>query len=315
MSGVDDLCGCLAVCCTCCCVGCNEASGLFCFYKSCNCCSRRRMNDNEFEQTVEELYTPGKDGIGAAHAAHVLELEPLGSSTTVRDRDGPVNAQPAARPSMEARRPRRSADGDAPNPNPNSNANANAEGERVPGEPRSERRDRTREWVHAHSKSEPGVGGLGEGGGSGGRPRERSRSRPRSKSHAEGAMGGAQQQPHIQQQPPVPRAAGGSMRERERERGERPSDAEAYAHAWKRSQDEPREPAEGAGAGVQREESSKRADSWVRERHRDQEEYERRATNSPPRLDIPASLRPGRPSSWGPLQPEPLAAEERGSPK
>lgn len=237
------------------------------------------MDDKDFERTVEELYAHGKDSPDAAGPGtqtHVLELQPRGAS---KGTDGSVSAQPAPRPSMEAP-PRPSLDG-APG------------AERIPGEPRAERRDRTREWVHAHSASEPGIGAV------------RARSRPRSRSQADGGAQGQGKE--------GPKTPGGSMRAKGKE--PLPSDAQAYVQSWKRSQDGgPREGAEG-GAGaeavpmpvpsVHREGSSGRT---LRE-EQDEERLERSGT-SPPRLDIPASLRPGRPSSWTPsqLQLEPQAA-------
>ncbi|OJT10688.1 hypothetical protein TRAPUB_12781 [Trametes pubescens] len=243
------------------------------------------MGDKDFERTVEELYAHGKDdasapGPGPGTQTHVLELQPRGASAS-KGTDGSVSAQPAPRPSMEAP-PRPSLE------------------ERVPGEPRAERRDRTREWVHAHSASEPGVDAV------------RARSRPRSKSQADGIARGGQ----------GPKTPGGSMRAPGKEgRAALPSDAQAYVQSWKRSQDGgPREGVVDGQAGAEavpvivsvpslhREESLRTR----REAQERQEEEERsgRSGTSPPRLDIPASLQPGRPSSWTPsqLQLEPQAA-------
>lgn len=247
------------------------------------------MNDQEFERTVEELYAHGKDSPDAAGPGtqtHVLELQPRGAS---KGTDGSVSAQPAPRPSMEAP-PRPSLDG-APGV------------ERIPGEPRAERRDRTREWVHAHSASEPGIGAM------------RARSRPRSRSQADG---GAQEQGQQ-----APRTPGGSMRAKGKG-APLPSDAQAYVQSWKRSQDGgPREGGEGAvGAesvpvpSVHREGSGRTR----REEQEEEGEEERfgRSGTSPPRLDIPASLRPGRPSSWTPsqlqLEPQAAAGQAGGAP-
>ncbi|KAH9854569.1 hypothetical protein C2E23DRAFT_752738 [Lenzites betulinus] len=287
MSGFDDLCACFAMC-TCCCAACNEASGLFCFYKSCFCCNRRSMNDNDFERTVEELYAPQKDTThapndAAAHRAHILELETRAPGTGT-DTTTVVNAQPGARPSMEAR---------------------------AVGEPRGERRDRTREWVsaHAHSKSDAPQAA----------PREHSR--PRSKSHVDGDAA------RLDGEGAVPGVGGGSGSVRGRPRvpaqGEA-SDAQAYATAWKKSLDGgardaasvrevpevPDDRAEvqstpGKGEGGDSEEQASIAQAAPLERK-----------SSAPRLDIPASLRPGRPSSWMPSQFEipfqPQAAGEQG---
>ncbi|KAI0356884.1 hypothetical protein OH77DRAFT_1495156 [Trametes cingulata] len=262
MSGVDDLCGCLAICCSCCCIGCNEASGIWCFYRSCSCGTRRGMRDTEFERTVEELYAPNKAGSPNPDpaSAHVLELQPRG-----KDAERVTSQQPGPRPSMEARSREGERDSRA------------GEAERVPGEPRSERRERTREWVHAHSLSEPGTNEPS-------RPRSRSRSRPRSKSHAEDSPTSTQQT----------RAPGGSLRVPKRERsghGQQPSDAQAYAHAWQRSQEEGRE---GDAERTSAESSGTRVDGRPR---REEREEERAPPPPPPRLDIPASLRPGRPTS------------------
>lgn len=240
------------------------------------------MDDKDFERTVEELYAHGKDSPDAAGGpgtqTHVLELQPRGAS---KGTDGSVSAQPAPRPSMEAP-PRPSLDG-----------------ERIPGEPRAERRDRTREWVHAHSASEPGIGAV------------RARSRPRSRSQADGGV------PQGKEGPKTP---GGSMRAKGKgEHAPLPSDAQAYVQSWKRSQDGgPREGVEG-GKGEEAVPmpvpvSSVHREGNGRTRREEQEEEgeERpgRSGTSPPRLDIPASLRPGRPSSWTPsqLQLEPQAA-------
>lgn len=243
------------------------------------------MDDKDFERTVEELYAHGKDSPdapgGPGTQTHVLELQPRGAS---KGTDGSVSAQPAPRPSMEAP-PRPSLDG-APG------------AERIPGEPRAERRDRTREWVHAHSASEPGIGAV------------RARSRPRSRSQADGGAQGQGKE--------GPKTPGGSMRAKGKE--PLPSDAQAYVQSWKRSQDGgPRQGVEGKVEeavpmpvpvpSVHREGSGRtRRDEQALEEG--EEERAGRSGTSPPRLDIPASLRPGRPSSWTPsqLQLEPQAA-------
>ncbi|KAI0372532.1 hypothetical protein BV20DRAFT_964129 [Pilatotrama ljubarskyi] len=264
MAGIDDFCRSLALCCSCCCIGCNEASGIWCFYRSCSCRSRRGMNDTDFERAVEELYTPNKTaspGPGAhlePASSHVLELQPRG-----KDAERVTSSQPAPRASMEARS--REGGGD--------NHKDGERPERVPGEPRSERRERTREWVHAHSLSEPGTNSLI-------RPRSRSRSRPRSKSHADDSPSTSPQQT---------KAPGGSLRAPRKERsaghGQQPSDAQAYAHAWQRSQ-------EGREGHVERT-SAESSGTRVEERPKEREE----SRPAPPRLEIPASLRPGRPPS------------------
>ncbi|KAI0649915.1 hypothetical protein C8Q79DRAFT_1033999 [Trametes meyenii] len=234
MSGVDDLCTCIAACFSCCFLGCNEASGIWCFYRSCGCRSRKTMNDKDFENTVEELYTHHKfEGDPAAVRAHVIELQPLENPASGKDA---VNTQPARRASMEAgRTPAAAGEGGT--------------AERVPGEPRSERRDRTREWVHAHSASEPAATADA-------RPRARSRSRPpehhRSKSHADAR---SQREREREREPHTP---GGSMRDpspraQAPEAGtghaQQPSDAQAYVHAvedaWKRSEESERPPESG----------------------------------------------------------------------
>ncbi|KAI0827360.1 hypothetical protein BC628DRAFT_1409732 [Trametes gibbosa] len=295
MSGFDDLCACFAVLCSCCCVSCNEASGLFCFYKSCNCCSRRSMDDNDFERTVEELYAPDKDGTRSANAAaiqraHILELEPRSGGTgtgtgTGTSRDATVCAQPGARPSMEAPGGRRSADEHV-----DGGAAAVARDEGGAGEPRGARRERTREWVnaHAHSKSEPG-GDAPPG----------SASRPRSRSHVDGAA---------REEGRGAKAGGGSVRGLPRPLGQGQgkggaSDAQAYVdaveRAWKKSGDEG--PRDAALPGEKGE---------VRPSPEPASSVERKA--SAPRLDIPASLRPGRPSSWQ-LSFQPQAASEHSA--
>ncbi|KAI0672293.1 hypothetical protein C8Q78DRAFT_740529 [Trametes maxima] len=288
MSGVDDLCACIAACFSCCFLGCNEASGIWCFYRSCGCRSRKTMNDKDFENTVEELYTHNKfEGDPAAVRAHVIELQPLGGPATGKDT---VNTQPARRTSMEARTPA---------------AGGGGGGERVPGEPRSERRDRTREWVHAHSASEPAATANAQP-----RPRSRSRSRPpehyRSKSHAD-----TRSQREREREPRTP---GGSMRGpraqappgAETGHAQQPSDAQAYVHAvedaWKRSEESER-PLEGSrernGAQV-----DMRGEAKAEGENENEREERLNRPASPPRLDIPMSLRPGRPLSFGaPAQP------------
>ncbi|KAI0657498.1 hypothetical protein C8Q70DRAFT_268895 [Cubamyces menziesii] len=326
MSGFDDLCACLATCCSCFFIGCNEASGLWCFYSSCSCRSRRGMDDNDFERTVEELYASNK-GLEAGHdgTAHVVELqprsgrgrhgEPSASSPSGSDPSDPLargqlqSTQPAPRPSMEAP-PRRSADeGD----------NERAR-ERAAGESRTERKERTREWVHAHSVSEPKPQSqpqqsqpqpqnqtLADGA--------RARSRSRSRQGEEGQRDHQRSQSHPE--PGAARTPQGSVRSRNGERqaqvqvpghAQQPSDAQAYAHAveraWKRSEEDVRgvqagaEVAIGAGAG-EREREREREDARVQDVPEERKDVEYAKTSaSPPRLDIPASLRPGRPDSW-----------------
>ncbi|KAI8989113.1 hypothetical protein BD414DRAFT_486055 [Trametes punicea] len=284
MSGIDEFCGCLGVFLSCCCIGCNEASGLWCFYKSCSCRSRRRMDDADFERTVQEFYSSNKLAEEHGHAdadagGHVLELLPQrANSGPTKDAEASdttrVSTQPAPRRLMDV--PRRSADGEREDPRGRESA------ERVPGEPRSERRERTREWVHAHSVSDPGAEDNGLTPSPRAASRSRSRSRrsgtenQRSKSHGD-ASGNARA-----------RTPGGSVREREAQavgHTQRPSDAQEYVRAversWRRSEDGEREHGSGNGIGV------------VRSLEGGEEQ-----STSPPRLEIPMSLRPGRPQSY-----------------
>ncbi|KAI9060088.1 hypothetical protein FKP32DRAFT_1595826 [Trametes sanguinea] len=266
MSTIDNLCQSLGLCFSCCCIGCNEASGLFCFYKSCSCCSRRKMNDNEFEREVEELYATKLKDPAQGGSPEVLELQQRTSPTGVSDGTtrvgGGVTAQPGRRPSMDV--PRRSGE------QARDGAGEEGEGQKSPNEARAERKERTREWVHAHSVSEPGVQtGAREppaaGDADADAPRSvREREHQRSKSH-------------------TPR---GSVRERGH--GQPPSDAQAYLNAveqsWRRSEDNDRA-----------REVSPAADG----RLETDVEGARGVSASPPRLDIPAMLRPGRPMSYG----------------
>ncbi|KAI0325356.1 hypothetical protein GY45DRAFT_251940 [Cubamyces sp. BRFM 1775] len=320
MSGIDDLCACLATCCSCFCIGCNEASGLWCFYTSCSCRSRRAMDDNDFERTVEELYASNK-GLEAGHdgTAHVVELqprsgrgrhgEPSASSPSGSDPSAPAGAnqplqstQPAPRPSMEAP-PRRSADADG-----------DRERERAAGESRTERKERTREWVHAHSVSEPKMQPPADE-----RARERSRSRSRQGEHRDEGRQRSQSHP----EPGAARTPQGSMRSRNGDRqvqgqgqgqghSQKPSDAQAYAHAveraWKRSEEDVREGDAGAGG-----QGRNREDARVQDMSDERGDVGyTKISASPPRLDIPASLRPGRPDSW--MDPAPAPAQSKSLP-
>ncbi|KAI0772882.1 hypothetical protein BD413DRAFT_603740 [Trametes elegans] len=290
MSGLDDLCSCLAICCSCFAVSCNGASNLWCFY---------RTDDVAFERTVEELYAPTKQssapsGPDGGPSAHVLALQPRGKDAT-------VSTQPGARASMSARRaaaadvlgvPRTTAAAAA-------DADANENGtERVPGEPRAERRDRTREWVHAHSRSEPVAASPpspapdAEGQGEG-------RARPRSKTQGEAdAVRGSAVR--------GPRAQGAGHRAQ-------PSDAQEYVRTverhWKRSEDGERGRGSGEGkgadtlgrgAGQAEGQRTEPAQAEAAAPAPKQELEGAGESSSAPRLDIPASLRPGRPLSFDP---------------
>ncbi|KAH9903396.1 hypothetical protein C8Q73DRAFT_51175 [Cubamyces lactineus] len=321
MSGFDDLCACLATCCSCFFIGCNEASGLWCFYSSCSCRSRRGMDDNDFERTVEELYASNK-GLEAGHdgTAHVVELqprsgrgrrgEPSASSPSGSDpsadplvRGQLQSTQPAPRPSMEAP-PRRSAD-------EAQGADHERSRERAAGESRTERKERTREWVHAHSVSEPKPQPQSQSQplADGSRARSRSRSR-QGENRDEGHRDHQRSQSHPE--PGTARTPQGSMRSRNGERqvlghAQQPSDAQAYVHAveraWKRSEEDVR-PGEADAADRVRD------DAPVQDVPEESKGVVyTKVSASPPRLDIPASLRPGRPDSWmvpAPAQPKSL---------
>ncbi|OSD01045.1 hypothetical protein PYCCODRAFT_571040 [Trametes coccinea BRFM310] len=288
MSTIDNLCQSIGLCFSCCCIGCNEASGLFCFYKSCSCCSRRKMDDNEFEREVEELYA-SKLKDGTTGAPQTLELQQRTSPTGVSDgttrvgANGGVDTQPGRRPSMDV--PRRSGERAAQEGDP-----GEGEGQKNPSEARAERKERTREWVHAHSVSEPGVKTAArepqtEDDAATDAPREREHQR--SKSHT--PSGSVRSRGRGGQ--PAAAAAGTT------------SDAQAYLNAveqsWRRSEDNDRARAAAATPA----ESQPEPDAGVPATS---------ASSSPPRLDIPAMLRPGRPLSYGapPSHAMPPAAGE-----
>ncbi|TBU45488.1 hypothetical protein BD309DRAFT_860018 [Dichomitus squalens] len=285
MAGIDDCIGAFAALCTCCYTG---APGGCCpRSRPCCPCRRRHMSDDDFERTVEQLYAPGPGpkpyDAGAPNAPHVIELQPTRSGSG----EGRVTTtQPAPRPSMEARtrrsmsRPPR-AEGGAGEPEPE----LEEDRERAILDARKGAKARTRDWIAQQSAHAPKPDVDVDVDARGDRQHQRGPS-----------------EPALREQPSLSRE--GSHRAHQSEGDARlqlQRPAEAHAGPQGRSgrspephlnlQPDPRTRARGDGGSIGRMSSRGSRASG-----------DGGGARVPPRAEIPAVLRPGRPQSSVPTQ-------------